>query len=262
MVIEQVMAGTALHWQLARFTLVMITGLVFIRAAVIPATKFLVARRTDNIRTQTSIGNFTGIFTGFLVLIAAFQAGNFGGLVTVLGTVTAALTVAIGFGMRDEVGSLVSGIFIQVDNPFVKGDYIKVDDTEGVVQEINLRTTTLKTSGSEKMVMPNRILNASGIKNFTRGRKTKTSVNVKTPVETVDKARKILREEAEENSEVQDSPEPDTLISKIEEDKAETELHYWVSSPGKVSEVRSKILENFSEKAQDQEIFTEEKTEE
>ena len=78
MVIEQVMAGTALHWQLARFTLVMITGLVFIRAAVIPATKFLVARRTDNIRTQTSIGNFTGIFTGFLVLIAAFQAGNFG----------------------------------------------------------------------------------------------------------------------------------------------------------------------------------------
>lgn len=240
----------------------MITGLVFIRAAVMPATRFLVAQRTDNIRTQSSIRNFTGIFSGFMVLTAALQAGSFGGLVTILGTITAALTVAIGFGMRDEVGSLVSGIFIQVDNPFVKGDYIKVDETEGVVQEINIRTTTLKTSGSEKMVMPNRVLNASGIKNFTRGRKTKTSITVKTPVETVDKARKILREGAEENKEIQDSPEPDTLISKIEDEKAEVELHYWVSSPGKVAEVRSKILENFSEKARDQKIFAEAEKEE
>ena len=65
------------------------------------------------------------------------------------------MTVAVGFGMRDQVGNLVSGIFIHFDNPFIKGDYIKVEETEGVVQEIHLRETIINGAGSEKTMIPN-----------------------------------------------------------------------------------------------------------
>jgi len=261
MVAENIVSGTALHWQLVRFSIVAVVGLLAVRTIVMPATKFLIARRTDSLKTQASIQNFAGIFGGIMVLAAALQAGNFGGLVTLLGTITAALTVAIGFGMRDEVGSLVSGIFIQLDSPYVKGDYIKLNEVEGVVQEISLRTTTLKTTGSEKLVMPNRVINSNGIKNCTKGKKSKTSVTVKIPVKNVEKGRKILLDGATNSEQVLKNPEPDTVISKIEEEKAEVELHYWVSAPEKVPEVRSKILDEFSKEAKKKKIFEQEKKE-
>lgn len=257
MILENLVAGSEVHWQLARFFLVLFGGLTFVRVVMIPIIDKLVSRKSDSVTTQASLQNFVGIFSAFIVFTFALQAAGFGGLVTVFGTVTAALTVAIGFGMREEVGSLVSGVFIQLDNPFVKGDYIKVNDVEGVIDEIQLRSTILKTSGSEKLVMPNRVLTANGVKNYTKGKKTKTSISVKTPVETVEKAREILVKKANQNEEVLEKPEPETVINRIEDGKTEVELHYWINSPGKVSRVRSEILEKFSKDAKRRKVFKE-----
>jgi small-conductance mechanosensitive channel len=261
MILENLLTGGEVHWQLARFTVTLVAGLALMRIILVPLVDRFVSRRSDSVETQASLKNFIEIFTGFIVFTMALQAGNFGGLVTVVGTITAALTVAIGFGMRDEVGSLVSGVFIQLDNPFVKGDYIKVQDTEGVIRDIGLRMTTLKTTGSEKLLVPNRILTGNSVKNFTRGRKTKTSVAVKPPVESVEKARKILKEKTVENDEALENPEPDTLINGLDDGKAEVELHYWVNSPEKVSMVRSQILEKFTTEAREQKIFESEEEE-
>lgn len=257
MMLEQVIIGSTIQMKLLRFVVVMAVGLLFTRTIVMPAARFLARKKSDNITTQTSIENLAGILTGFAVFATALQAGAFGGLVTIVGTVAAALTVAIGFGMREEVGSLVSGLFIQIDNPFVKGDYIKVNESEGIVREIDLRTTILKTSGSEKLVMPNRVLTANGVKNFTKGKKTKTSVSVKTPVEKAEKAAKILEKEAVKAEKVLEKPEPDTIFNKIEEGKIEVELHYWVKNPEHVTEVRSNILAEFSKKAEKNKLFGE-----
>lgn len=258
MILENLASGAEVHWQLGRFVLVLVTGLVLIRAVFQPLVRSFVSRKSDSVTTQASLQNFTGIFSVFIVLTLALQAGGFGGLVTVFGTVTAALTVAIGFGMREEVGSLVSGVFIHLDNPFVKGDYIKVNDIEGIVDEIQLRSTILKSTGSEKLVMPNRVLTANGVRNFTRGKKTKTSIMVKTPVDTVEKAREILEKKAVQNEEVLEKPEPETVIKGVEDGKTEVELHYWLDSPQKVSKVRSQILEKFSKDSKRRKVFKDE----
>lgn len=257
MMLEQLITGSTIQIKLLRFLVVMAVGLLFTRTIVMPAARFFARKKSDNITTQASIENLAGIVTGFTVFATALQAGAFGGLVTIVGTVAAALTVAIGFGMREEVGSLVSGFFIQIDNPFVKGDYVKVNETEGVVREIDLRTTILKSSGSEKLVMPNRILTANGVKNFTKGKKTKTSVSVKTPVEKAEKAAEILEKEAVKAEKILEKPEPDTIFNKIEDGEIEVELHYWVKNPENVTEVKSNILAEFSKKAEKNKIFGE-----
>ncbi|MFB6242403.1 MAG: mechanosensitive ion channel family protein [Candidatus Nanosalina sp.] len=255
MTLETLLNSGTLTWQLARFLLALVVGLLLTRVIVMPLVGMLISRRTDSPKTKASVENLAGILSGFIVFTTALQFGGFGGLVTVLGTVTAALTVAVGFGMRDEVASLVSGVFIQLDNPFVKGDYIKVNDTEGVVRDVNIRTTEMRTSGSEKLVMPNRIITANPLKNYTRGRKTKTSITVKVLAEKSEKARKILLEETGEKEQILDSPEPEIEIKGVEDGKAELELHYWIKDPGEVSNVRTAVLEEFNRKAGRQKIF-------
>lgn len=257
MVLEQILTGSTIQLRVTRFLLVMFVGLLFTRAVVMPVARKLASRRSDNVTTQASIENLIGIMSGFAVFSTALQAGSFGGLVTIVGTVAAALTVAVGFGMREEVGSLVSGLFIQLDNPFVKGDYIKVNDTEGVVREIGFRTTELKSSASEKLVIPNRVLTANGLRNFTKGKKTKTSVSVKVPSENADKAEDLLLKEASGAEKVLEKPEPEVVYDALDEAKAEIELHYWVKNPEDVSEIRSVILRSFSSKAENNKVFGE-----
>ncbi|MFB6115068.1 MAG: hypothetical protein ABEK04_02160, partial [Candidatus Nanohalobium sp.] len=110
--------------QLARFFLALIGGVAVTKLVLMPLTRRLMKKKGDK-KALHSIENLVGVVGLFLTFTIALQVGNFGSLATIIGAIAAALTVAVGFGMRDQVSSVVGGIFIHLDNPFVKGDYIK-----------------------------------------------------------------------------------------------------------------------------------------
>ena len=256
--LQQVATGNSTGIRLARFFIVLGVGMVLTRAVLMPVARKVASRKTDNVATQASIENVTGIVSGLFFVSLSMQIAGYGGLVTVLGTVTAALTVAIGFGMREEVGSFVSGVFIQLDRPFLKGDYIEIDGTRGVVDEINLRSTVLENVESDKVVVPNRVITSAPMKNFTKGRRTRASVEVKVPLEGAETARKALDESARSTEDVLEKPEPSTWIEKLEEDKAVIQLECFVSSSRKVDTTRSGIVEKFSGRKDVKKIFEKE----
>jgi small-conductance mechanosensitive channel len=68
-----------------------------------------------------------------------------------------ALSIAIGFAMKDIIQNLVSGIFVQLDKPFKKGDTIEVQGFVGRVIKMRVRTTVLKTEKGELVHIPNSI---------------------------------------------------------------------------------------------------------
>lgn len=256
---EQFLTSESTLMALARFTVIVLGGFIFTRAILMPITRKLASRKVDTVTTLASIENITGIIFGISFLSLGLQVSGFGGLVTLLGTVTAALTVAIGFGMRDEVGSLVSGLFIQINRPYINGDYLEIGDTRGRVKEIRLRSTVLENTQSEKVVMPNRLMTSDALKNYTRGRKTKTFAEVKAPLEQSEKVMKELSNSAKKNEKVLEKPDPNTSISKLEDDSAIVQLECFVGSSKEVGTVRSEILEDFSNKKKVKEIFTQKK---
>ena len=56
------------------------------------------------------------------------------------------LGLAVGFGAQSLVKDVISGFFILFEDQFSVGDYVKIGTAEGMVEEIGLRTTKLKTS--------------------------------------------------------------------------------------------------------------------
>lgn len=52
--------------------------------------------------------------------------------------------IAVGFGAQSLVKDVISGLFILLENQYAVGDVVKVANTTGVVQEINLRRTVLR----------------------------------------------------------------------------------------------------------------------
>ncbi|MFB6100916.1 MAG: mechanosensitive ion channel family protein [Candidatus Nanohalobium sp.] len=258
MALESFLGSQQTLIQLGRFLLTLLIGVFLTRTLLMPLTGRILKKRKDE-KTLHSIVNIVGIIGLFLSFTVALQAGNFGNLATIIGAIAAALTFAIGFGMRDQVGNMVSGVFIHFDNPFIKGDYIRVGEVEGVVKDISLRETTVNGQGSEKTVIPNSTLMNTPTKNYTRGRKTKTSIETKIEQDKLDYKTSLLKESAEENQKVLERPGPEVVYRELEDGKMKAELHYWVKEPETAKKIKSQVLETYNRKLEENKLLEEKK---
>ncbi|HZG72361.1 MAG TPA: mechanosensitive ion channel family protein [Chondromyces sp.] len=63
--------------------------------------------------------------------------------------------LAIGFGAQSLVKDVITGFFIIFEDQFSVGDYVRIDQFEGTVEEIGLRTTKIKNFTGELHILPN-----------------------------------------------------------------------------------------------------------
>ncbi len=114
----------------------------------------------------------------FTIIIAASDLGyNIVSLLTGLGIGGLAVALAA----KDTLSPMVGGVAIFMTKPFAVGHYIRVDQTEGTVEEIGLRATTLRTKGGSIIIVPNdRIINSTIVNRFRDGA-SKVSLKIGVP---------------------------------------------------------------------------------
>jgi small-conductance mechanosensitive channel len=67
--------------------------------------------------------------------------------------------LAVGFGAQNLVRDVITGFFIIFEDQFSVGDYVRIGQFEGTVEEIGLRTTKIKSFTGERHVIPNGSIN-------------------------------------------------------------------------------------------------------
>lgn len=102
------------------------------------------------------------------------------------------LGLAVGFGAQSLVKDVISGFFIIFEDQFGVGDYVKVNEAEGTVMEIGLRTTKISLFGGEIYIVPNgQIIEVT---NYSVAN-SKTILDIGLSYETdIDRAEKLLSE--------------------------------------------------------------------
>lgn len=97
------------------------------------------------------------------VVLALTQFGvNVGALLTGLGIGG----IAVALAAKDSIENLFGSLTILFDMPFALGDWIKVDKVEGVVDEINLRSTKIRTFEDTLITLPNANLTRAAVENY------------------------------------------------------------------------------------------------
>jgi len=94
-----------------------------------------------------SVGNGL-ILTGRLVILAGAIIAllHLGGVPPeIIVSFSALGGAAIGFASTRTIGNFIAGIFLLLTHPFRVGDYIRIDGTEGIVQEVSLNYTKILT---------------------------------------------------------------------------------------------------------------------
>jgi small-conductance mechanosensitive channel len=126
--------------------------------------------------TISTLTYYTILFLGLLVAlaIAGFHIGE-------LAIVFGALSVGIGFGLQDVVKNFVSGLILMFERPIQPGDVVDVAGVAGTVREIGMRATILTTPDGADVVVPNGMLLADKLTNWTlRSNSRRININVVT----------------------------------------------------------------------------------
>lgn len=89
-------------------------------------------------------------------------------LITTVIASSAFLVVILGFAAQEALSNILSGILISVFKPFEIGDRLHLSQANitGIVEDISLRHTVLRTFNNSKLLIPNSVINKEVIENF------------------------------------------------------------------------------------------------
>lgn len=106
--------------------------------------------------------------------------------------------LAIGFAAQQTIASMFGTLAILTDKVYKTGDYIKVENTEGVVENINLRSTKIRTLDNFLVTIPNDIMADRVVTNVSNANKRRIDmtfgVTYDTSDEKLNRAMEILKE--------------------------------------------------------------------
>jgi len=131
--------------------------------------------RTRNIQPDTG-GVETGrldpfSFLGRLVLwtlVLLLVLDNMGVNVTALATSLGVGGIAVALAVQNILGDLFASLSIVIDKPFVIGDSIAVDSLSGTVEHIGLKTTRIRSSTGEQLIVANSDMLKARLRNYKR----------------------------------------------------------------------------------------------
>ena len=161
---------------LGLFLIIYIVGRVVRRVCDAATTRGVADRQV-----RTLIHNVVTVVTYVAATLSALVVAgvNFAVLVTAAGVGT----VAIGLAFQDVLRNIFAGIWLLLERSFRLGDNITVADHSGVVQDITLRTTTLRTGDGRLAVLPNLTAFSNPVVNSSTYNLVQDMVTVRLPAD-------------------------------------------------------------------------------
>ncbi|HLL96908.1 MAG TPA: mechanosensitive ion channel family protein, partial [Spirosoma sp.] len=140
-------------------------------------------------------------------------------------------SVAIGFAFKDILQNFFAGLLILWRRPFRVGDQIRVNEFEGTVEEINMRSTRLKTYDGERAILPNGDVYTSSVlvRTAYNKRRVKFVVGIGYP-DSIEEARGVIYDLLKGIEGVLPDPAPWVYASELAPSSVNLTVYYWVES--------------------------------
>jgi|SRR3712207_1577857 len=200
---------------------------------------------------KTSIGivsliiNFAQVT---IILIGIMQAmATLGINTTSFAAILGAAGFSVGLAFKEVLSNLGSCIIILFFKPFVIGDYIRCDVTEGTVTDIHMFSTVLNTVDNKTIILPNFQITSNPVINYTAQDKRRMDFIFNIEYDTnIQELYEIVNRLFEEEKRILASPEPLVGIDSMNNKVIKFIAKPWVKTED-YWEVYYKLMEEFKE---------------
>ncbi len=150
------------------------------------------------------LGKIIKFLIGFIVVVSFLQSHGYSLTSLIAGFGITGL--AVGFAAQQTIASMFGTVAVLTDKVYRIGDYIKINDVEGTVEAISLRSTKIRTLQNFVVAIPNDTVANSVIENISKASKRRielvVGVTYDTSDEKIQKAIDILNNVVTERSDM------------------------------------------------------------
>lgn len=144
--------------------------------------------------------------------------------------------LAIALAAQDTIKNFFGSLVIFADHPFQLGDRIVVNDTDGTVEEVGMRSTRIRTLDGHLVTVPNGELANMMIRNISERPYIKRVANIgvtyDTPPEKVERAIEIIKETLDAHNEKMHPDMPSRVFfNNFNDCSLNILVIYWFSPP-------------------------------
>lgn len=143
---------------------IFVVGRWLARFIVLISKRLMQRAGADEILANFVLSILNGLLLMMIVIAALSKLGvNTASLVALIG----AAGLAIGLSLQDSLKNFAAGVMLIAFRPFKAGDFVEAGGTLGVVEKINIFSSTLRTPDNREVIVPNGNIYSSVITNFS-----------------------------------------------------------------------------------------------
>ena len=194
--------------------------------------KVVVKAMTKGKTDPTIIGFVANIaYVALMAFVIIAALGQLGIQTTSFIAILGAAGLAIGLALQGSLSNFAAGFLMIIFRPFKVGDFIEGAGVAGVVEEISIFTTTMKTGDNKTIIIPNSSLSGGNIINYSTKETRRVDLLVGVSYDAdLKHVRNVLEELIAAEERVLKDPEHLIAVAELGADSVNFTVRLWVKS--------------------------------
>lgn len=203
---------------------------------------FEVVPRHSRIRLPTILRDIIQMVSLVVILFGALSTSGAANLVSFI-TTSAVLTAVVGLALQSTLSNLFAGVVMHMDRTMSEGDWIQLGTRTGSIAEIRWRSTVLRTTDGDNLIVPNAQLLSQEVYNFSRPLPrhrlwVRVTFSYRHPPTEV---KEVLTAAARSTPGVLPQPAPDCLPVEFGDSGVIYALRFWVADVSHRVEIEGEV---------------------
>ncbi|MBB3825681.1 mechanosensitive ion channel domain-containing protein [Xanthomonas arboricola] len=205
-------------------------------------------------RVEITLTNFLRnvVYALLLVLVFVSALSQIGVPPTSLIAVLGAAGLAVGLALKDSLSNIAAGVMLIVLRPMRDGDHVVIAGQEGIVDEIRIFQTRVRSFDERMITLPNSTITTAPIINYSTLPNRRLEVTVGVGYEDdLKRAQQLLLQIAKDNPNILESPAPFVQVTNLGESTVDLMLfayatngNFGAAKSTTLEQIRNQLLEN------------------
>jgi small conductance mechanosensitive channel len=200
---------------------------------VAKGVKSFMMRLMDKRSTDSTLSKFAAnlVYIAILAFVIIAALGQMGIQTASFVAVIGAAGLAVGLALQGSLANFAAGFLMIIFKPIKVGDYVEGGGIAGIVEEVGIFTTQLRSPDNKRIISPNSKIMGDNIVNYSANdtRRLDLLASVSYSDDT-DKAQRILREIAEADERILKDPAPTIGILQFADSSINLAFRPWVKT--------------------------------
>lgn len=175
------------------------------------------------------VGSITYIALLAFVVIAAL--GQLGIQTTSFIAILGAAGLAVGLALQGSLANFAAGFLMIIFRPFKVGDFVEAAGVAGVVKDMQIFTTTLKTGDNKTIIIPNAKISGDNIINYSAEENRRVDMTVGVAYDAdLSKVRDVLNDIISKDERILSDPAPQVAVAELAESSVNFIVRIWTKT--------------------------------